>query len=379
MVPTSFPREEYSLTATMVDLPPLIELDDSLEAIQDFFETQGWTDGLPFVPPTVERVRAMYQYIDRDPGDVIARLPTRNADATVERIAINAVMAGCRPEYMPVVITAVQAMADPAFNLTVVQATTHPCAALVFVNGPVGRELNINSGHNCFGQGWRANASIGRAVRLILLNIGGSRPGERDLATHGTPAKYTYCAAENEEANPWQPLHVEHGYAPEDSTITVMAAEAPHNIHDSESETAIGLLMTMAGSLRSAGSNHMSTVGGQPLLVVAPEHAAIIARDGFSKDDVKRYIWEHARLPSADWSPDWQKSAIYLDRLQRFTGQQDVAMIAWDPSKIEVAVAGGNGKHSCWISTVGHPEYTATVMRRIERADGSPIRSVYGG
>jgi len=367
------------LTAITSDLPPLLEIEDSLEAIQDFFETQGWTDGLPLIPPTVARVRSMYQYIDHAPEEVIARLPTRGGEATVERIAINAVMAGCRPEYMPVLITAVQAVADPAFNLTVVQATTHPCAALVFVNGPLGRELNINSGPNCFGQGWRANASIGRAIRLIMLNVGGSRPGERDLATHGTPAKFSFCAAENEEANPWEPLHVEHGYALEESTVTVMAAEAPHNIHDTESVSGLGLLTTVAGSLRAAGSNHISTVGGQPLIILCPEHAATIARDGYSKNDVKRFVWAHARIPLAELSPDWVASKIFMDRLEEFTGQADAATVAWDWQKIEVAVAGGNGKHSCWISTVGHPEYTSTVMRRIEHADGSPVRSAFGG
>src|SRR3990172_8275798 len=161
------------MTTTSAGSPPLVELEDSLEAIQEFFETQGWTDGLPIVPPTQERVRAMYRYVERDPDEVVAVLAPRNGEATVQRIAINAVMSGCRREYLRVLLTAVEAVAEEPFNLNGIQSTTHPCGVLVLLNGPVGRELNVNSGYNCFGQGWRANMTIGRAMRLIMLNIGG--------------------------------------------------------------------------------------------------------------------------------------------------------------------------------------------------------------
>lgn len=372
------------------ELPPLIELeDDSFEAIQDFFETQGWTDGLPIVPPTRERVQAMYEYVsDRHPNDVIASLAPRRAEATIERIAINAVMAGCRPTYMPVLVAIVQAIAEDPLNLNGMQSTTHPCAMFVMVNGPIGRELNINSGHNVFGQGWRANATIGRAVRLMMVNIGGGIPGEGDKSTQGTPAKYSYCIAEREDANPWEPYHVEHGFALEDSTVTVMAAEAPHSMQDHKSTDAIGLLTTMAGTMKKLGGNDFFMgVGGEPLVIFGPEHAAAIAESGYSKDDVKRFLWEHARIPMSQIASEWVAESdtrvlrsgggrTRIERLNELVGTADNLILAEDWSDIGVAVAGGAGKHSCWIPTFGG-SLTNTVRRRIEHADGTPYRSVY--
>ncbi|MER3419161.1 MAG: hypothetical protein C4290_00950 [Chloroflexota bacterium] len=188
-------------------------------------------------------------------------LPPRQGEATVERIAINAVMAGCRPEYLPVVIAAVEAMADPDFNLDGVQATTHPVAPLVIVNGPAARELGINCGYNCYGQGTRANATIGRAIRLILMNIGGGLPGTGDRSTQGSPAKYSYCVAENEDANPWEPLHVERGYSRDTSTVTVIGCEGPHNIQEHYSNTGEGILLTITGAMGQAGSNNILRYG----------------------------------------------------------------------------------------------------------------------
>jgi hypothetical protein len=360
-----------------LDLPPIVELeDDQFEAIQDFFETQGWSDGLPFVPPTEERVASMYRYLPgRSPGDVIATLAPRNGEATLERIAVNAVMAGCRPEYMPVLVTAVQAIAEEPFNLNGIQSTTHPCAAFVLVNGPVARELAINGGYNCFGPGWRANATIGRALRLVLWNVGGGIPGGGDRATQGTPAKYTYCIAENEEENPWTPLHVELGFGVDDSTVTVMAAEAPHNIQDHGSVSGASILHTIAGSLREMGSNQILMSGGQPLIVLGPEHAATIARDGYSKDDVKQYIWEHARLRLDECAPDWAVPGGHIERMRLETGQVEVITVAEHWTRINVIVAGGAGKHSCWLPTFGR--HTNTVTRRIELANGDPVQSIY--
>ena len=358
-----------------LDLPPIVEIEDSLDAVIDFFETQGWTDGLPFLPPTRERVEAMYAYADRDPDEVIATLAPRNGEATVERVAINAVMAGCRPEYLPVLIAAVQAIAEAPFNLNGIQSTTHPCGVLVLFNGPVARELNVNSGYNCFGQGWRANATIGRAMRLMLLNIGGGTPGDGDRSTHGSPAKFSFCAAENEAANPWEPLHVEYGFDLQDSTVTVMACEGPHNINDHVSASGSGLLTTAAHVMRQPGSNNMINSGGQPLLVLGPEHAEVIAKDGFSKDDAKRYLWEHSLLALDDVSADWIEARS--DTAAEDGEGQQFLQVAEHWSRINVIVAGGAGKHSCWMPTFGRSGMTETVMRRIERADGTPLRSVY--
>ncbi|MDE2844431.1 MAG: hypothetical protein OXN21_13780, partial [Chloroflexota bacterium] len=177
------------LEAQRIDLP------DDYDAIQDLYLERGWSDGLPITPPTAERVEAMLASVSLDPGRVVAQLPPNWGDATVERLAINAVMAGCLPEYLPVIVAGVSAMSDPAFNLYAIQATTHSCAPLFIVNGPIRQKLGMNSSSGAYGPGWRANATIGRAVRLALLNIGGGYPGVGDMSTQGAPSKYTYCVA----------------------------------------------------------------------------------------------------------------------------------------------------------------------------------------
>jgi len=201
----------------------VLRLSDAVEAVNEHFHAEGLTDGLPIIPPTPEAVRRMLTYTDLDPQDVVAIVPPMNGQATVEKIAINAVMAGCLPQYLPVVITAVHALADDAFNLYGILATTHPCSNLVIVNGPIAQELAINAGYNVLGQGWRSNASIGRAVRLIMTNVGGALPGTVDRATQGSPAKYTYCFAENQSQSPWEPFHVTQGFKPTDSTVSVFS------------------------------------------------------------------------------------------------------------------------------------------------------------
>src|SRR5688572_5964106 len=197
---------------------------DDLEAINKLYRERRWSDGLPIVPPTVERVKRMLHQTPRGRYELIARIAPGYGAATVERIAINAVLAGCDPEYMPVLIAATEAVAAPQFNLQGIQTTTNPVAVWLVLNGPIVERLGVNATLNCLGQGTWANATIGRALRLILQNVGGALPGEMDRATHGQPAKYTFCCAENEAENPWEPLHVERGFAPERSTVTVVDA-----------------------------------------------------------------------------------------------------------------------------------------------------------
>ena len=365
-------QKETCMPASL-DFPPIVESEDSLEAIQDFFETQGWTDGLPFIPPTRQRVARMLEHTRWSPNDVIGVLGPRNGEATLQRLATNAVMAGCRPEYFPIVVTAIQAVAEEQFNLNGIQSTTHPCGVLIVVNGPLASELGINGGPNCFGQGPRSNMAIGRAVRLALQNVGGGTAGDGDRATHGSPAKIAFCVAENEHENPWEPLHVEHGFAVDDSVVTVVACEAPHNINDHGSISGLGLLTTISTSLRQSGSNNIGVGRGEPMLVFGPEHAAQVAADGYSKDDVKQWLFEQTRLPVADWSPDW-KTEERLDLLEADTGQREFTHLTANWQDLDIMVAGGPGKHSCWMPTFGGTE---TVMRRVEHADGTPIRSIF--
>ena len=347
---------------------------DSVEAINNLYYARGWSDGLPIVPPTEDRVQAMLAFTDYGSQDIVAILPPKYGEATAEKIAINAVMAGCLPQYLPVVIAALHAMAEPQFNLYGVQATTHQCAPLTIVNGPVAAELEINSGYNAFGQGWRANATIGRAIRLALMNIGGGRPGVLDRATFGSPAKFAYCAAENEEANPWEPLHVELGYSPETSTVTVVAAEGPHNVNDHGSTQGAGILLTCAGALASPATNNVY-LGGNPVLVLGPEHAETVARDGFNKQSIKQFVWEHATLAVEKFhhenvdrflkmNPDWcppDRPPGYL-------------VPGWRaPEDLLVVVIGGAGKHSAVLPTFGENK---AVTKPIAFRDGTPAASV---
>jgi hypothetical protein len=339
-------------------------------AVNHHYQGQGWTDGLPIVPPTEDDVREFLGFTDRAPREVVAVLPPRQGEATVERIVINAVMAGCRPEYLPVVITAVEALADPAFNLDSIQATTHPVAPLLIVNGPIAREIGINAGYNAFGQGFRANLTIGRAVRLLLMNVGGGLPGTGDRATQGSPAKIAYCVAENEEASPWEPLHVEAGFPTDTSTVTAIGCEGPHNIQDHFSYTGLGILKVIAGAIGQAGSNNI-LAGGHPVLSLGPEHAATIAHDGFTKRQVKEFVYEHARFPLARLGEEYRKHLI-----QRGAKDAPDTMVpaVRSADQLTVIVVGGAGKHSCWQPTFG--DQTAPARRAITRKDGTPLRSV---
>ena len=281
---------------------PTLEVPDDPEEVYRFFYERGWTDGLPIIPPTEERVARMLQGTKRSAAEVLGILPPSGNDATVGHVAINAVMAGCLPEYMPVLIAAVQALAEPALGLHNLQATTHPVAPLIIVNGPIRRDIGMNSGSNLFGPANRANATMGRAVRLMLLNIGGAIPGALDLSTHGQPSKYSFCIAENEEESPSEPLHVEMGFERSESTVTVNGVENPHNINDHTAEAAEDLLTTLAASMATQGNNNMLYQGGEPVLILGPEHARILAGSGFSKAQVKKSSTKKARIPKKAFS-----------------------------------------------------------------------------
>jgi hypothetical protein len=358
------------MSSTLGPAARTLKVGGGYSAINRHYQDQGWTDGLPIVPPTEEDLRAFLRYTDRAPREVVAVLPPRQGEATVERIAINAVMAGCRPEYLPVIVAAVEALADPVFNLDSIQATTHPVAPLIIVNGPIAKELGINAGYNAFGQGFRANVTIGRAIRLLLMNVGGGLPGTGDRATQGSPAKIASCVAENEEASPWEPLHVEHGFPAEVSTVTAIGCEGPHNIQDHFSYSGLGILKVIAGAMGQAGSNNI-LAGGHPLLALGPEHAATIARDGFSKRQVKEFLVEHARFPLARLGDEYRKHLIGRGAKDA----PDTMMPAVrSVEELTVIVVGGAGKHSCWQPTFG--DQTRPARRAITKKDGTPLQSV---
>ncbi|MDH3598604.1 MAG: hypothetical protein OEU26_03070 [Candidatus Tectomicrobia bacterium] len=351
----------------------VIRVPDTVEAVNDHYHAQGLTDGLPIIPPTAEAVQRMLAYTDRSPWEVVAVLPPQKGQATVEKIAINAVMAGCLPPHFPVVLTAIQALAEESYNLYGVLATTHPCSNLVIVNGPIARELDINAGYNALGQGWRSNASIGRAVRLVMINISGARPGILDRATQGTPAKYAYCFAENEAQSPWEPFHVERGYAADTSTVTVLGAEGPHNINDHGSTSAEEILNTMAGTMAILGCNNAFGTG-EPMIIFGPEHAATVAADGFTKPQIKAWLYEHSKLQASRFSAG--NFARFTQRgwaaAEDITPDTFVATAA-SADSIHVVVAGGAGKHSCFIPTFGH---TQAITLPLALKDQTPAASI---
>lgn len=351
-----------------------IEADDDWAAVNALCFEKGWSDGLPVVPPTAERVEQMLVYCDRPWGEPVAKIPPRWGEATPLRLAANATMAGCRPEYFPLLLAAVEAMCEEPFNLYGIQATTHQCAPLVIVNGPVARELGVNCGHNAFGPGVQANATIGRAVRFALVNIGGAIPGAGDMSTFGAPGKYTFCVAENEAASPWQPLHVERGFPPEASTVTVVGCEGPHNVNDHESLSAEGILTMIAGTVAITGANDVY-YAAEPLVVFSPEHAATVAAGGYSKADAKRYLFEHARLPLGKFSRENIERRFRVKFADRFAhaGLDALVPMVQRAEDFTLIVLGGAGKHSAFLPTFGA---TRSVTRALKRRDGGLVRSV---
>jgi hypothetical protein len=338
---------------TGVERAATFEAGDDLDEINRLYRERRWTDGLPIVPPTVERVERMLRETRRSREEVIARVAPAFGAATVERIAINAVMAGCDAAYLPVLIAATEALADPVFNLQGIQATTNPVAVWLIVNGPLAKTLNVNDAFNCIGQGRWANATLGRAVRLILQNIGGALPGEMDRATQGQPGKYTFCCAENEEASPWEPLHVERGFQRDQSTVTVVGAEGTMNMN-THSKNAMELVRVIAETMVHPPSNEY-VHGGEPWFILGPEHVEVLKRDGLSKADFKRHLWEQSKMPAA------RLAAKELERA-RASRSEELGTIAADvllpvspsPENIMLIVAGGPGTHSVYVPCFGN-------------------------
>jgi hypothetical protein len=332
------------------------DLADALE----FCFAQGWTDGLPVVPPTAERVQAMLDAVRLAASTEVGYVAHRAVSATAEKVAINAVMAGCKPEYMPVVVAAVEAIADPLWSYHGPGTSTAGAAVLTVVNGPIARELEINCGDNLFGPGWRANLTIGRAVRLIMRNVCGSRPGTLDRGTLGHPGKLSYVIAENEADSPWPPLHVERGFRPEQSTVTVMAAEGPHQFYNQLSNTAEGILTTLADDMRISGN-----VVGQPqyMVILAGEHMRTIANDGWSKAQIRQFLFEHT-----------PNSLAHLKHTQRLAGdvqpgdETRMRTLVETADDIFVVAAGGRaGAFSCYIPGWGSKRSSQAVTKEVKR------------
>ena len=257
--------------------------------VQDHFWTQGWTDGLPVIPPTPGLVEKFLDTAGIEPHQVVGVLPERAREITAEKVAINAVMAGCLPEYFQVVLAAWQCISTPVWNLNSGAMSTSGPAPLIIVNGPIVRQIGMKSGQNLFGPGNRANATIGRALRLILINLAGAS-GDFDVACMGHPGKYNYCIAEDEEEDVpgWEPLHVQRGFQADQSAVTVINLEGPQHVNDVFSSTPEQLLRNYADHIKSWNQ------GGASVAIVNPEHRQILMEAGWSKADVSRFLYENS-------------------------------------------------------------------------------------
>ncbi|MBM3139540.1 MAG: hypothetical protein FJZ92_04830 [Chloroflexi bacterium] len=326
---------------TTTAAPRLHELADEGSAI-DFCYEQGWTDGLPVVPPTEARVEATLAWAGRPPEEVVATHPPTGRACTVHAAAVNAVMAGCLPEYFPVVVAALEALNDPDYAFHGSSASTGGSAPLLIVSGPIADEIGMNSGVNVFGSGNRANATIGRAIRLILLNVFRMTPAIADRSTTGWPGKYSACIAEDESRSPWEPLRVALGIPEEVSAVTVFAASGFHNIENHYTNDPEALLSTFADSMRSLGA----LSAGQSVIVMSPEHAQIAASRGFTRPDVQEYLYAHAWRPRGDLR---RAGKIPADA----PGADDEPVHrGLSPNDILLLVAGGEaGGHSAFISS----------------------------
>ncbi|MFB3887443.1 MAG: hypothetical protein ACE144_19670 [Thermodesulfobacteriota bacterium] len=265
---------------------------DEFVEVNELFYKRGWTDGLPVVPPTKERVKEMLAGTDLCPNFVIGEVDPMGGQASVGKIAVNAVMAGCRPEYMPVLIAAVEAIINPEFNLRGMATTTNPDTPLIIISGPITKQLDLNSGSNALGRGWKANATIGRALHLIINNIGGSWPGVTDMSCLGQPGEFSMCLAENEEANPWEPLRMNFGHPKAANVVILVGAEGTHNILGI-GQSPEGYLGLVADNLAGMDRSHRSLV----LLIIAQDTAAMLAKEAWTKEGISQFISKNALLP----------------------------------------------------------------------------------
>lgn len=329
----------------------VVSLADDPVAVFEYVEAQGWGDGFPVVPPSEARVQAMCEATPLAPSHVVGVVEPRRGEATVEKIAVNAVMAGCRPEYFPAVLAAVEAVCEPQFNLYALNTTTCCATPALMLNGPARRQLGIECGYSCLGQNGRANATIGRALRLVMRNVGGSIPGAVSQSVFGQPGRVSLCFGEWEEKSPWEPFHVRRGFSPSDSVITAVCATGTQDIADIFADTGEELAWVLAHSIDWVGNNKVLVAPekGDMLLLLCPDFADKIARDGIGVPQLQQMLLDGTRTPIERWHRShWPK----LEKLGYVDG--NVVPLARDPEQFLIAVAGGeSGHHALYFCTFG--------------------------
>ena len=347
------------LPATKSPYPAeVFEFEGTEEDVNDLFFKNGWSLGVPIIPPTPERVQKMLAGTSHEPDEVLGLITPRMAAVTVELVAVHAVMAGCKPEHMPVLLAITETLVRPEYRAPT--TTTNPTAPLVIANGPIRDEIGIACGTGAAGSGYLPNVCTGLVVNSIGDIIGGSKPPSPDKSTLGWPGNtIAIVIGENEEANPWVPLHVERGFDKDESAVTVMlGAEIPSNINDHHSVTGEDLLRVIAYDMRRAGQNSRMMRDSDVLLILSPEHAATIYDDGWTdKDDVRKFLWESARnpvkaLPGGGKDPAFSPAKVAGLLGQPATLDTLVAMVR-EPARIQIIVSGGAGRHSQYVSSFG--------------------------
>jgi hypothetical protein len=301
---------------------------------------QGWTDGLPIIPATPESLKQDIAASGLDSEEVIGIIPPRKGRATIEVIAVNAIMAGCRPEYMPVIIAALEGLTDKSFPLELMQVTTNPMTPFLLINGPIRQHLDINSATGCLGPGWRANATIGRAIRLVLQNVGGALPGVYSKASFSSPLRYTYVCGENEEENPWTPFHVDRGFDKRDSTVTIFKASNYCNISGGEGVGPDEILRQIATAMPP-----MYGGGDGALLLLGVNHARALYEAGLSKRDIQEKLWEFATVPEEHFAADF----VAMEQAAGRGGSGGLRRTK-SSDAMYVAVAGGAGPQDVYIA-----------------------------
>lgn len=310
------------------------EAASEIEAIEQLMEA-GHTDGLPVIPPTPERVEAMLGTVGVDPDEILGTVPARHRIVRAEKAAANAVMAGCEPAVFPVVVAVLRAVCDPRFSIHGPSASTAGPAVLIVVNGPIVDELDFNAGSHLFGPGSRANATVGRALNLTLRNTIGAREEEFDRAAFSHAGRYSFCIAENQSESPWTPFHVQRGFEPDDSTVTVYAADAPAQVANNDGKTAEAVLSTIAGRMAAPGVMGIG-FDSEIVVVIGREHTGTIAEDGWDKTDVQEFLADNATMTLADL----KECGMVPEPVEE--GDEEVEMpLVNDPEHVFVIAAGG--------------------------------------
>ena len=335
---------------------PIVDVDEIRRVTEDYY-ARGWTDGLPVMPVTESVVAEFLARTSRDPDEVLLAMPHLNRECTVRLAAINAAMAGCLPEYFPVVLAAWSALQLEGYVPRAIWQSTTGTATILLVNGPVREHIGLNSRSNVFGSGFRANATIGRAIRLTAINAFGLRPGELDQGTQGNPAKYSACIAENEDESPWAPFHVEHGFDAQTSTVTAMTMRSVVHIEARHTTVPEQLALDLADTIRRTGALIHETISA--CLALGPEHAALFARAGWSKAGLRRFIYDHAvnsretlvavGKDAVSGKTRWRLSSAHSEAVPDSAANADTVNVLGSEQAIQIIVAGA---HNAGVSAV---------------------------